>query len=235
MRFNERARLDTSQVEDRRGGGFGGFGGGGGVGRGGGIAIGGGGIGIVVLLAFLLLGGNLGDLTGGLPSDQTGSQPGYQAPPAPNGGLVDTGALAQECQTGADANRREDCRIVGVTNSVQAYWDGELQRRGQRYQYSKTALYSGATQTGCGPASSEVGPFYCPVDQTVYLDLGFFQELQSRFGAQGGPFAEAYVVAHELGHHVQDLTGVLDTVDPRDTGPRGSAVRSELQADCYAG
>lgn len=204
MTFRRDARLDTSQVRDRRG-----------VRAGKGIAVGGGLAGIVALVLTLLLGGNASDLTAAL-----------------NGQSVGAGAendLSQECQTGADANARDDCRIVGYVNSVQAYWSQTV----QGYQPATTTFFTDGTDTGCGYASSAVGPFYCPPDRGVYIDLGFFDELQSGFGAQGGPFAEAYIIAHEYGHHVQNLRGDLQAGG--GTGAESASVRTELQADCYAG
>jgi predicted metalloprotease len=186
------------------------------------VALGGGGIvTLLVVLAFILLGGNpIGDGSGPL-SDLAGESVGTQPP----------GAVLTECQTGADANAREDCRILAVVNSVQAYWTKAL--RG--YEPAKTRFFNGAVSTGCGNASSAVGPFYCPADRYVYIDLGFFDQLESQFGASSGALAQAYVLAHEYGHHVQNLTGVLERASNRDTGPQGDAVRVELQADCYAG
>ncbi|HLT18189.1 MAG TPA: neutral zinc metallopeptidase [Thermomicrobiales bacterium] len=205
--FRDRARLDPSQVEDRRGKG---------------LAIGGigGGVGILALLVVLLLGGNPGDLLQSSGGEQ---------------GAAPEGNIAEECQTGADANEQQDCRIVGYVNSIQAFWDEAYASQGSTYSQARTVLFTNAVQTACGNATSQVGPFYCPADQQVYLDLGFFQDLQSRFGAQGGPVAEAYVLAHEYGHHIQNLTGVLGQAQSNATGPQSEAVRVELQADCYAG
>jgi uncharacterized protein len=215
MPFNDRSRLDPSQVEDRRGRGVGTK-----------VAVGGGGLGLVVLVVALLLGVNpsdLGSLVEPPPSAST------QSPSS-------TSSLEEECKTGADANTREDCRIVGFVNSIQSFWADEFARRGSSYTPAKLVLFTRATEAACGYASSAVGPFYCPSDQQVYLDLSFFEELRTRFGAQGGSFAEAYVLAHEYGHHVQNLTGGLGaSAGSRDSGPASAAVMTELQADCLAG
>jgi uncharacterized protein len=201
MTIRRRARLDPRQVRDLRGAG--------------GLALGGGLGGVVLLVLFLLLGGNPSDV----PLDDLA---GRQIQPG-QGNL-------SECQTGEDARRRDDCRIVGYVNSIQAYWGEAL----PGYRLATTTFFDGSVSTGCGAATSEVGPFYCPADRNVYIDLGFFEELETRFGAEGGPFAEAYVIAHEYGHHVQDLLGLLGP-GSGGTGPESRSVRIELQADCLAG
>ncbi len=208
MTFRGNAPLDPSQVEDQRG-----RGGGAGGGLGGPVVVGGGGIGLLILIIALLLGVNpLSDYSGTNPS-------------------VDNAPSVQDCQTGADANKRDDCRIVGFVDSIQKYWTDEFTRRGDTYLPAKTVLFTDAIQGGCGVAQGAMGPFYCPEDGKVYLDLSFFQELTQRFGAQGGPFAEGYVVAHEYGHHVQDQLGTLSS----SQSGNAASIRIELQADCFAG
>jgi uncharacterized protein len=217
VRFRRGARLDPGQVTDLRGRR---------MGRGG-LAVGGGGLGLAGLIVYLLFallsggGGGLGELAP-LEDQQVGRG--------------DTpGEVSEACQTGEDANERQDCRIVAVVNSVQEFWDGVFERSGERYPYVDTVFFTDQVQTECGSASSQVGPFYCPRDQLIYIDLGFFDELQSRFGAGDAPFAQAYVIAHEYGHHVQNQLGVLERIGSDTQGPESRAVRAELQADCYAG
>jgi uncharacterized protein len=212
MSFDPNAKLDPGEVKDVRGSGISGRS----------LAIGGGGgLGLVLLVVYLLLGGNLSDLGGSSVAPGVDSQPGNST-------------LEQECSTGADANKKEDCRIVGYVNSVQKYWKDEFAASGRQYEPAQTVIFSDQTDTGCGVASTEVGPFYCPQDGRVYIDLGFFNELRTKFGASGGSLAEGYIVAHEYGHHIQDLTGQLASGSGQQ-GASGQSVRTELQADCYAG
>lgn len=209
VKFNRRGRLDTSRVRDRRGSGSGGR-----------LAIGGIG-GVIVVLVAVFAGVDIGALVdvGGGSSDG--------APQAADGGLA-------TCDTGADIDARAECRFVAFENSVQDFWTDEFARRGATYVPASFNVFTGGVSTGCGSASSAMGPFYCPQDQGVYLDLGFFEVLESQLGATGGDFAEAYVVAHELGHHVQHITGMSGQVSERE-GAESDGVRLELQADCLAG
>jgi predicted metalloprotease len=207
MTFRRDVNLDPGRVRDVRGRGV----------RGGGIALGGGLGTLVLIAAVLLFGGDLGDLAG------------------LGGGLREgpvEGQAVEGCETGQDANERRDCRVVGVIQSLDAYWSQAFE--GQRgFQQPEVYVFTDAVSTGCGSATSAVGPFYCPLDQSIYIDLGFYDEIERRLGAQGGPFAEMYVMAHEYGHHIQNLLGLLD--QGRDAGADGGAVRTELQADCFAG
>jgi predicted metalloprotease len=189
------------------------------------VLVGGGGLGILVLLVAMFLGVDPSALLG------AASDPGYS-----DGYTQDAAELATECQTGADANEREDCELVGFVNSIQAFWADKFVDFGMEYVPAQTVLYSGSTEAACGFASSATGPFYCPRDGMVYVDLSFFDTILTRLGARGGPLAKAYVIAHEYGHHVQNLFGVLNTSGRiQDTGPDSDIVFTELQADCLAG
>ena len=253
MKFRDNAKLDSSQVDDQRssGGSDGGLGGLGGLGGGpnrsglpGGKA--GGGLGAIILLLIALFAGK-NVLGGGGGGSSDGGIGGVQLPgvesaqsrlqPGPGGNVVDASASTSTCLTGADANARQDCRIVAVVNDVNAFWAAELPRRGVEYRTATTQLFTGNTQTGCGPATSDVGPFYCPADEKAYLDLGFFAEFVTRFGGQDTAFSESYVIAHEYGHHIQNVLGISQKVQEagNSAGATGDSVRLELQADCFAG
>ena len=233
MRFNPKARLDRGRVADsgRGGGGRGGGASGGGmrIPIPGGTAAGGGIGGILVVVLFIVLTQCVGSGTGGLP--------------LPNDSL-DTSRMEggdseryANCQTGADANQDEDCARVAVENSLYDFWSDNLESQsGVDFRPEQVlATFSGAVDTGCGQATSQVGPFYCPPDEGIYLDTTFFdQVLEAQLGGPGGEFVEPYVLAHEYGHHIQNLTGAMGQVRTQQ-GPESDAVRLELQADCYAG
>ncbi|HVQ84194.1 MAG TPA: neutral zinc metallopeptidase [Mycobacterium sp.] len=206
MTFNEGMQIDTSTASSS-GGGLGGMP----------IAIGGGLGGLLILIVALFLGVDPGGITSQQPMD--------------TGGAAAPGFDLSQCQTGADANKYVQCRVIATGNSVDAVWHQLM----PNYTRPHVRLFTGSVDTGCGPATTAVGPFYCPVDQTAYFDTGFFQELVEKFGASGGPFAQEYVVAHEYGHHVQQLQGILGRSQQGAQGAGGNGVRTELQADCYAG
>jgi uncharacterized protein len=230
MRFNPKARLDTSRVRDVGGSGGGGGGGGGmripipgGTKAGGGIG------GVLVIVLFLVLTQCVGGGNGGIQLPDTGLNTSRMAG-------TDTGRYAN-CKTGQDAQESEDCTRVAVENSLTSYWSEALPAQSDtRFQPEQSVqTFTGATGTGCGNATSQVGPFYCPTDQTIYLDTTFFDEvLEKQLNGPSGAFVEPYVLAHEYGHHIQNLMGTMGRVRTQK-GPNSDSVRLELQADCYAG
>ena len=207
MTFNEGMQIDTSTTSSS----------GGGRGPGRGIAVGGGLGGLLIVVVALVLGV---DPSSVVPQQQAGPQ----AAETPGFDL-------SQCRTGADANEIVQCRVVATGNSVDGVWQQLL----PGYTRPKVRIFSQSVDTRCGPATSDVGPFYCPVDQTAYFDTDFFEILKTQFGSSGGPLAQEYVVAHEFGHHVQNLEGVLGRAQQGAQGANGNGVRTELQADCYAG
>jgi len=217
MSFNDGVSLDTSQVES-----------GGGGGAPGGIAVGGGIGGIIMLIIALIFGINPSDLPSGGGTTTGASQEQVD-------GTSTTGDAFERCKTGADADADVECRVIGTVNSVQAFWTAELPRYQKQWQPTKTVLYKGSTQSACGTASNQVGPFYCPVDQKVYIDADFFAILQQQFGSDGGALAQEYVVAHEYGHALQDQLGLLGRAQQDPQGPDSGGVKIELMADCLAG
>ena len=234
MRFNPKARLDTSRVRDGGGGRAGGGMGGGGVRiplPGGTRA--GGGIGFLVIVVVVVLLKAFGgiDLTGAVSG---GGTSGYDT----SRFQADT-TTYQGCTTGQDANEHPGtCGVVAVENSLVDYWGDTLaqQSPGTRFQPETAVMtFSGATSGGCGQASSATGPFYCPNDRTIYFDPSFFHDiLQQQLNGPSGAFVEPYVIAHEFGHHIQNLLGTMRKVKTQQ-GPNSDSVRLELQADCYAG
>ena len=219
IKFDDQS-VDTSGVSDQRGRGIGGP-----------VAIGGGGLGIVGLIVFLLinvLGGGSGiDTTQLVPQD--GSVQGQGA---------GTGDLATRCNTAGAIEKYDDCYLVKVYNEVNEVWTDEFARAGDKYTQPGLTFFTQAVNTGCGQASSQVGPFYCPPDQMIYIDIGFLQQLQQQFGAQGR-YAQAYILAHEAGHHLQTLFGTERKVraaqQAQPSKQNQLSVAMELQADCYAG
>ncbi len=191
----------------------------------------GGGVGLVIVVVFFVVtqclgggGGGLGSL--GLDTTQLQAR-----------GTMDSSRY-DDCRTGADAAENHDCGRVAVVNSIQSYWADELPRTARTdYVPAATVTFGGSVDTGCGRATSEVGPFYCPArgDMSVYLDPSFFDDvLEGQLKGPDGSFVEWYVLGHEYGHHIQNITGQMGNVRTQ-RGPDSDAVKLELQADCYAG
>ena len=211
-----RNRRQSSNVEDLRGGG------GGGMGRA--LPVGGGIGTLVIALAIYFLGGD--------PSVVLN-----QAPPARNPNT----SVSRPAGNGAGAAQNDEAKqfVSVVLAGTEDVWGDIFQKMGKTYRQPKLVLFSGQVRSACGVAGTSVGPFYCPGDEKLYIDLAFFRELQTRFGAEGD-FAQAYVIAHEVGHHVQNLLGTMDQVQARQqrlskTASNQLSVRLELQADFYAG
>lgn len=205
--MNDGVRLDGSRVQKR--------------GRGTMAAGGIGGIGLIGAILIYLL---------------TGQAPDPQMFNPPNINDGSGGDLSSECRTGADANASTECWMVATAESLDAFWQVQLPAEtGIDYVQPSFVIFDQATTTACGTGSAQMGPFYCPADQTVYLDITFFNSLESDFGTENSTLAQSYIVAHEFGHHLQNEMGDLSRVRQGDTGPAGSQVRSELQADCLAG
>jgi uncharacterized protein len=224
MEFDDQ-RVDVGGVTDRRGSG--------GLGRG--VALGGGGlglVGVVVVLLLQLLGGGAG---GGTSFDMTQIAPG-----AVTGGVSGETQqeLSERCNTEGAIEQYDDCYLIKVYNETDEVWAEELPARGAEYLPPGLTFFTQAVNTGCGQASSQVGPFYCPPDENIYIDIEFLGELQQRFGADGR-YAQAYIMAHEFGHHLQTILGVEPQVRQAQQSDPSRAndlsVRLELQADCFAG
>jgi predicted metalloprotease len=199
----------SKNVDDRRG-------------RGAAVAGGVGGLGIIGILLALFTGGgggDLGDILGQL-------------------GAPQTTAATQDSGEFEGIDDEEDF-VMAILGTTETLWTDVFAASGQTYDPAEVVLFSGATESACGGANSATGPHYCPLDEKVYIDLTFYDELKRRFGASGGDFAEAYVLAHEIGHHIQHELGIMDDVRQIQQSNPGEAnaysVRLELQADCLAG
>lgn len=202
MTFNENANVGGHTAR-RRGAGA--------AVAGGGIA----GIGAIAVLLFQLFTGT--DISGFLGGG------------APAGGGEET--RIEQCQTGADANESDACRLAAGSLALDQFWQGQM----QGYRAPQLIIVNVSTGTRCGTASNQTGPFYCPPEETVYVDTAFFGLLRQRFDASAGPLAQLYVLAHEYGHHVQNIAGIMQEHPSNGTGPDSNGVRLELQADCFAG
>jgi predicted metalloprotease len=223
MEFDDQ-RVDVSGVSDRRGSG--------GLGRG--VAIGGGGLGLIGVIVVLLLQA-LGGGGGGTSFDLSQIAPG-----AVTGGVSGESQqeLSDRCNTEGAIEEYDDCYLIKVYNETDEVWAEELANRGAEYRPPGLTFFTQAVNTGCGQATSQVGPFYCPADENIFIDIEFLEQLQQRFGADGR-YAQAYIMAHEFGHHLQTVLGIEPQVrQAQQANPSQQndlSVRLELQADCFAG
>ena len=203
MTFNRNAELGGSSARRRGGGGA--------VAGGVGVA----GLGwLALLLLSLFTGGDFTSLLGG-----------------PSGTSTDPGTSIENCETGADANESDECRLVFGQRVLDLFWEDAV----DGYRAPQLVIVDGQTSTSCGTASNATGPFYCPPEETIYVDPTFFGILRQQYGASAGELAQLYVLAHEYGHHIQQLIGVFESYPNNGTGPESNGVRTELQADCFAG
>ena len=212
MSFNRNIQVDPNRVSTRSGGHRG-------------AAVGGGSV--LVVLAVVLLSQVTGvDLTGLLGESTQGTTTSTSS-------TIDMSM----CTDGDAANTHTQCRMAATAESLDAVWGSQLpSQTGTAYVQPDFVLWDGsAVSTACGTASSAVGPFYCSGDTTVYLDMSFFNQMESQLGATDTPLAEEYIVAHEFGHHIQNVLGTMSQADRSGTGATSDSVRLELQADCYAG
>ncbi|AWB87309.1 neutral zinc metallopeptidase [Mycetocola zhujimingii] len=210
MTFNPDSDISGSNVRKR--------------GRGTAIGVGGGGLAVVaVFLIAQFTGIDLSGFIGG------GGEAGGSAPSSTS--------LSEQCKTGEDANESVECLMVGAGSSIDDFWiDNYSTVASGEYRKPGFDLFESSTTTACGAASSSTGPFYCPGDETIFVDTSFFAQLrQPPFDTTGGPLAQLYIAAHEWGHHIQAISGIMESADRTGTGPDSDSVRIELQADCFAG
>ena len=203
MTFNRNAELGGSSARRRGGGGA----------VAGGVGVAGLG-GLALLLLSLFTGGDFTSLLGG-----------------PSGTSTDPGTSIENCETGADANESDECRLVFGQRVLDLFWEDAV----DGYRAPQLVIVDGQTSTSCGTASNATGPFYCPPEETIYVDPTFFGILRQQYGASAGELAQLYVLAHEYGHHIQQLIGAFESYPNNGTGPDSNGVRTELQADCFAG
>lgn len=216
MSINDNASLDTSRM-------------GGGGGRGPVLAGGGGIVGLIVAVVLVLTGN--GDMLSGGDDGSQGQGSGDSST-----------RLAEKCTTGADAKKDRECLMVLGENSLHDFWKDQpdlaraLDDAGQDFRGpTQVVVYQGQTQSECGTASNQIGPFYCPLDESIFIDTDFYDVMEQQLGAEDGTLAELYVLAHEYGHHIQNVYGVLDEAQKDPKGADSGAVRVELMADCFAG